>query len=79
MSISKVKIDPLATNVNFDDNYLIVTLSDGREIKIPLEWYPKLRRATKEQLKSWRLIGNGVGIHWEKLDEDLSIEGFLAI
>ncbi len=79
MSISKVKIDPLATNVNFDDNFLIVTLSDGREIKVPLEWYPKLRNATKEQLKSWRLIGNGVGIHCENLDEDLSIEGFLAI
>jgi len=79
MSISKVKIDPLATDVYFDDNFLIVILSDAREIKVPLEWYPKLRNATKEQLKSWRMIGNGVGIHWDKIDEDLSVEGFLAV
>ncbi len=79
MSISKVKIDPLATDVNFDDNFLIVTLSDAREIKVPLEWYPKLRNATNEQLKNWRVIGNGVGIHWDKIDEDLSVEGFLAV
>ncbi len=79
MSISKVKLDPLATDVNFDYNFLIVTLSDGREIKVPLEWYPKLRNADKDQLKSWRLIGNGIGIHWEEIDEDLSVEGFLAV
>jgi len=79
MSISKVKIDPLATDVYFDDNFRIVILSDAREIKVPLEWYPKLRNATKEQLKSWRMIGNGVGIHWDKIDEDLSVEGFLAV
>jgi len=54
-----------------------VRLLDGREISAPLEWFPKLRDATEEQRNNWRLIGNGVGIHWETLDEDISVEGLL--
>jgi hypothetical protein len=54
-----------------------VQLSDGREIAIPLEWFPSLRNATDEQRNKWRLIGKGTGIHWEELDEDISVEGLL--
>jgi hypothetical protein len=54
-----------------------VHLSDGREIAVPLEWFPTLRNATNEQRSKWRLIGKGVGIQWEDLDEDLSVEGLL--
>jgi len=54
-----------------------VQLSDGREIIVPLEWFPSLRNATDEQRNKWRLIGKGVGIHWEDLDEDISVAGLL--
>ncbi len=61
----------------FADKKLFVRLADGREIGVPLEWFPKLRDATHVQLNNWRWIGDGLGIHWNDLDEDLSIEGFL--
>lgn len=67
----------LATDVRFDTDKLQVQLSDGREIGVPLEWFPKLRDATEEQRANWRLIGTGVGIHWEEIDEDLSVAGLL--
>jgi hypothetical protein len=54
-----------------------VQLSDGRVISVPLEWFPALRKATAKQRNNWRLIGKGVGIHWEDLDEDISVEGLL--
>lgn len=58
------KIEALATNVAFTKDTLIVFLADGREISVPLEWSPLLRKATAAQRKKWRLIGGGVGIHW---------------
>lgn len=66
-----------AVNVRFDEETLHVNLSDGRTISAPLEWFPKLRAATSEQKAKWRLIGRGIGIHWEELDEDLSVAGLL--
>mgnify|MGYP000269888153 CR=1 FL=1 len=49
---------------------MIVFLEDGRELSIPLEWFPRLRKATKKQLNKWRFIGRGEGIHWEEIDEE---------
>jgi hypothetical protein len=66
-----------AQKVWFLDNKLVVQIEDGREIAVPLEWFPKLRDASEKELNNWRLIGDGIGIHWEDLDEDLSVEGFL--
>jgi len=66
-----------ATKVWFSENKLYVLLDDGREVGVPLEWFPKLREADANDLKNWRLIGDGVGIHWETLDEDLSVQGLL--
>ena len=66
------------TDVRFGGDMLNVQLSDGREIRVPLEWFPKLRDATKEQQGNWRLIGKGIGIHWVELDEDLSVAGLLG-
>ena len=78
MNTSGVKpITVFATNVWFDDDMLHVQLLDGREISVPLEWFPKLRDATEKQKANWRLIGKGVGIHWEDMDEDLSVAGLL--
>jgi len=69
---------PLAVSVVFGQHQLSVELADGRVITAPLEWFPSLRDATAAQRANWRLIGGGVGIHWEDLDEDISVEGLLA-
>ncbi|MBK8522169.1 MAG: DUF2442 domain-containing protein [Ferruginibacter sp.] len=66
-----------AKSVSFKNDMLCVNLLDGREINVPLTWFPKLSQATTEQLNNWRFIGRGLGIHWEDLDEDISIEGLL--
>jgi hypothetical protein len=55
-----------------------VHLVDGRTLTVPLEWFPRLRDATPEERADWRLIGCGVGIHWERLDEDISVRGLLT-
>ncbi|MDM8006873.1 MAG: DUF2442 domain-containing protein [Phycisphaerae bacterium] len=78
-STTKVQPEPLAVGVSFTKDTLRVALADGREIAVPLEWSPRLRRATPKQRKNWRLIGGGVGIHWEDVDEDLSVESLLAV
>ena len=66
-----------ATDVWFSNDMLFVRLDDGREIGTPLEWFPKLRDASDLDRKNWRFIGKGIGIHWEKIDEDISINGLL--
>jgi hypothetical protein len=68
----------LIVGVSFEDDMLEVSLSDGREIRVPLEWFPKLRDGSPEQRQNWRLIGKGVGIHWPELDEDISLAGLLS-
>ena len=70
-------VNALASKVRFTDDMLYILLMDGREIGVPLLWFPKLRQANKEQLENWRLIGNGIGIQWEDLDEDLSVSALL--
>jgi len=67
----------LALNVRFTTDALLVALSDGREISTPLEWFPRLRDATPVQRKNWRLIARGIGIHWEDVDEDISVATLL--
>ena len=73
----KVAFEPLVEDVDFTRNALVVLLSDGREIRMPLEWSERLRKATPKQRKAWRLIGGGVGIHWESIDEDILVESLL--
>jgi len=68
-----------AANVYFDAERIHVRLSDGREISVPLDWFPRLRNATDEQRQQWKLIGRGVGIHWEAIDEDISVAGLLGL
>jgi hypothetical protein len=69
----------LAVNVHFSDDALRVSLSDGREISVPIEWFPRLRTATPAQRNKWRLIARGVGIHWEEIDEDIAVATLLRI
>jgi hypothetical protein len=77
MSTSKMKPNALAKKVRVTPTYLRVLLADGREIAAPLRWFPRLSKATKAQRAKWRLIGGGVGIHWEAIDEDISVTGLL--
>ena len=63
--------------VSFEGNALTVYLMDGRRISTPLAWYPRLMNAQPEQLEKWEICCAGYGIHWEQLDEDLSVEGML--
>lgn len=79
MSTLTVQIDALASEVSFTDTDLRVELADGRVVSAPLEWFPRLRSATASERNNWRLIGGGIGIHWEDVDEDISVESLLAI
>ena len=79
MRISAVEIEiPYAVNVKVTRETLSVDLSDGRTISVPLAWYPRLLHSTSDELKNWRLIAKGQGIHWTDIDEDISVEGLLA-
>jgi hypothetical protein len=69
---------PRASSVEVVDGELVVHLEDGRTVAVPLEWFPKLRDASPDALKDWRLTGRGVGIHWPMLDEDLSVRALLV-
>jgi hypothetical protein len=69
---------PEALNVSLTDDTLSVDLSDGRSISVPLAWFPRLLHSTEQERSKWRLIGRGQGIHWEDIDEDISVVGLLA-
>jgi hypothetical protein len=78
MSTLAIKVEPKVVDLSFTSDALKVILADGREISAPLEWFPRLRDANDQQRKNWRLIGKGIGIHWEDIDEDISIKSLLA-
>jgi len=67
-----------AQTVTVTADTLVVDLVDGRTISVPVAWYPRLAHGTSAERAHWRFIGEGEGIHWPELDEDLSIEGLLA-
>ncbi len=79
MTSLAVEIDiPFAESVEITEDTLSVDLSDGRSVSVPISWYPRLVYATNEERNNWRFIGNGHGIHWEDIDEDISVEGLLV-
>src|SRR5690349_7706811 len=67
-----------AMDVSINNDEIAVELLDGRTIIVPLIWYPRLVHATVKERKNWRLIGQGEGIHWPNLDEDISVRNLLA-
>ncbi|NEN92534.1 MAG: DUF2442 domain-containing protein [Okeania sp. SIO3H1] len=77
MSISTPQADERVKNVQIQEDTFSVELMDGRTITVPLAWYPRLLKATPEQLQVWEICGGGYGIHWEEIDEDISTEGLL--
>lgn len=78
MSTLAVELHPQALNIKCTSSEIIVELVDGRTISAPLVWFPKLSQASKEQLENWELLGDGEGIHWPDVDEDLSVVGLLV-
>ena len=77
MSTTVVERTPLATGVSFTADEMVVSLVDGRRLSVPLAWFPRLAKATPAQLHNYELLGDGDGIHWPDIDEDLSVEGLL--
>jgi hypothetical protein len=77
MSSSVVEANPLARDVAVSADELTISLVDGRRISVPLAWYPRLLHASADELAHWEILGNGVGIRWPDLDEDLSVAGIL--
>jgi hypothetical protein len=78
MNIS-ISVEARAQMVKITDEDLIITLIDGREIKVPIVWFPRLIHASRAQRNKFRFIGDGIGIHWPDIDEDLSVAGMLAV
>jgi hypothetical protein len=78
MTTLTLQTEPLAVDVAVTATVLRITLDDGRELSVPVEWFPRLRDASDADRANWRLIGRGEGIHWPAIDEDISVRGLLA-
>lgn len=78
MSTLMFETEPAAVQVTITDEKLIVELSDGRGISIPLAWYPRLLHGSLQERQNWQLLGDGYAIEWPELDEHIGIEGLLA-
>ncbi len=78
MSTLRTESDTVSAVKLWFTDEICVLLSDDREIAVPLKWFVRLSKATEKQRNNWRFIGKGIGIHWEDLDEDLSVEGLLT-
>lgn len=78
MTTLVVERDVFAVSVHFSEDSLTVRLDDGRALSVPLAWYPRLLHGTEAERGNYELIGQGEGIHWPALDEDISVEGLLA-
>jgi len=69
--------EPRIASVNVSDEAIVAHLTDGRIVSVPLQWSWRLSDATPEQRAHWEIIGDGQGIHWPDVDEDISVEGML--
>ena len=79
MLTSRIEFEiPAVRSVRPTEDTLAVDLDDGRSLSVPLAWYPRLLHATNEERAAWRIVGRGHGLHWDALDEDISIENLLA-
>jgi len=76
--MSSLTAEAKAQSVIVTEDSLVVDLIDGRTITVPLAWYPRLVHGKREHRNNWRLVGNGEGIHWPDLDEDISVQNLLA-
>jgi len=78
MTIStEISVSP-AIDIAITDELLTVKLADGREISVPIAWYPRLANGTAKERRKWTISYSGRGLHWEDLDEDISVKGVIA-
>ena len=75
--MSTLVVETKALNLSITEDNLVVDLNDGRSISVPLAWFPRLQHGTPDERKNWRWIGDGEGIHWPDLDEDISVENLI--
>lgn len=73
-----VNIQPRIKNIKVTEDTLTAHLQDGRTISVPLAWSWRLSEATKAQRNNFEIIGDGIGVHWPDIDEDISAEGMLS-
>ncbi|MDP8209137.1 MAG: DUF2442 domain-containing protein [Candidatus Electryonea clarkiae] len=75
--MNTLTVKPLATKIHFDDNTMWLELTDGRQLGVPLAYFPRLLNASPEQLEKHTISGGGSGLHWDELDEDISVASLL--
>jgi hypothetical protein len=78
MTTLMLEVDPIVLTIEITDTHLIVELTDGRRLSVPLIWYPRLSHSTEEERLNWKLLGDGDVIEWADLDEHIEIQGLLA-
>lgn len=76
--MNTLALEARAGKVWFDENSMWVLFQDGRQLAVPLSYFPRLLKASQEQRQKYELSGGGLGIHWDGLDEDISVPGLLA-
>ena len=79
MTISSTDLERAeAVKVAFNWDRMTVTFADGRALSVPVDWYPRLKHSSARERENWQIIGDGTGITWPEIDEDLSVAGLLA-
>lgn len=73
-----LEAEPIVKNIKVNESTLVVSLGDGRELTIPLSWYPRLQHGSEQERNNWRILGGGYAVEWPELDEHIGIEGLLA-
>jgi hypothetical protein len=75
--MNTLAVEPLAKKVTFDEETIWVELADGRKLGVPLAYFPRLMKATPEARSHYIISGGGTGLHWDEIDEDISVKGLL--
>ncbi len=78
MTTLVLEAEPVVTSIKIDDDTLTVSLADGRNLTVPLSWYPRLQHGSEQERSNWKILGGGYAIEWSDLDEHVGIEGLLA-
>jgi len=77
MNIAADAYEPRLHDIHITEDEVIAFLVDGRTISVPLAWSWRLSEATSKQRQNYEIIGDGLGIHWPEIDEDISVQGML--
>ena len=75
--MSSLQSEARAQKVWFDENNMWLLFSDGRQLSVPLAYFPRLLNATEKQRENFEISGGGIGLHWDELDEDISVPHLL--